>query len=154
MAVRSQRGQLFPAREMAALRDAMDRVFEANLLRVPWAREGPLTAGLIPLDLYEEGDSLIVKASVPGVRPEDLNVRVCDGAFTLSGEMKQETERNESDYHLRERRYGRFERTLALPSAVQADQAEAELENGLLTLRLPKAPGGAKLRQIKVKVKG
>lgn len=83
-----------------------------------------------------------------------MSLRVRDDLLTIAGEMKQETERNESDYHLRERRYGRFERTLALPSAVQADKAEAELENGLLTLRLPKAPGGAKLRQIKVKVKG
>lgn len=107
-----------PFREMAALRDAIDRFFEANLPQSPWAREGPLTAGFVPLDLYEEGDNLIVKASVPGVRPEDLNVRVRDDALTISGELKQETERKESDYHLRERRYGRFERTVALPSAV------------------------------------
>jgi HSP20 family protein len=138
-----------PFREMAALRDAMDR-----FLGLPWAREWPLAAGSIPLDMYEEGDNLIVKASVPGVRPDDLNVQVRDDLLTISGEVKQETERKESDYHLRERRYGRFERTVALPSAVQVDKAEAEFENGLLTLRLPKAPGGTKLRRIKVKVKG
>ena len=81
-----------------------------------------------------------------------MNVEIQDNRLTISGETKQEMERKEENYHLREHRYGRFERTVALPCAVRADKAEAIFENGVLTLTMPMAEETrSKRMQIKVK---
>ncbi|MBI3943039.1 MAG: Hsp20/alpha crystallin family protein [Chloroflexi bacterium] len=126
-----------PFREMISLRDAIDRLFEESFIRpLGWMATGD--GRFVPLDIYEEGNNLIVKASLPGMKPEDLNVQVENQVLTISGEIQEEKERKEQQYHLREHRYGRFERTVRLPSPVVVDKAEAVFEDGVLTLRLPK----------------
>jgi len=141
-----------PFREMVSLREAIDRLFEESFVRPRgWLTIERAGVGTVPLDIYEEGDNLIVKASVPGIKPEDLNVQVQDNLLTISGETRQEEERKEEHYHLREHRYGRFERSVTLPYPVVADKAEAIFENGVLKLTLPKAEE-ARRKQIPVKV--
>jgi HSP20 family protein len=135
--------------DLATLRGTIDRLFDEDFMRPMWPS---FEMGQVPLDIYEEGSNVVVKASLAGVRPEELNVQVRDDVLTISGEMKEEGERKEETYHLREHRYGRFERSATLPYPVLSDQAEAVFENGMLTLTLPKAAevGG---KRIEVKVK-
>ena len=92
----------------------------------------------IPIDVAKEGDDIVVRASVPGLKPEDISVTLEDGLLTIEGETKSESEVNESDYLLRERRVGRFRRSLRLPDAADADKAQPSYENGVLTIAVPK----------------
>ncbi|HEX9076693.1 MAG TPA: Hsp20/alpha crystallin family protein [Anaerolineae bacterium] len=139
-----------PARDMAALRNEMDCVFADSVLGPPplWNLSGEE----VHLDVYEEGNNLVVNASVPAVKPEELNVQIENDILTISGETKRDEEHKEQDYYLRERRYGRFSRSLELPRAVNAEQADAVFANGVLTLTLPKADE-ARGKQIKIKTK-
>jgi HSP20 family protein len=94
----------------------------------------------------------VVKMWLPGVKPEDIQVSVTNGVLTIRGEVKEEKEEKEKTYHLRERRYGSFSRSVSLPNDVSADKADADFENGVLTLTLPKAEE-AKAKTITVKAK-
>jgi HSP20 family protein len=87
---------------------------------------------------------------VPGIKPEDLDITVTKNTLTIKGEVRQEEEKEEERYHLRERRYGRFARSITLPTSVDADEIEANYENGVLTLRLPKTEE-VKPKRIEVK---
>ena len=92
----------------------------------------------IPLDAVEEGDNLVLRASVPGVKPEDIEVTIEDGVLSIKGETKVESEENQGGYLMRERRSGTFHRSVRLPDSVDADKAESGYENGVLTITLPK----------------
>ncbi len=96
----------------------------------------------IPLDAYEEGDNLVVRASLPGVNPEDIEVTVEDRILTISGSTKVDESQDESQdqdgYLLRERRTGSFSRTVRLPETVDATKGDPHYENGILTITLPK----------------
>lgn len=128
-----------PFGEMLTLRNAMDRLFEDA-----WVHPSRLTGqggqqgGMhVPLDVYEQGDTMIIKASMPGVKPEDVNI-TCEGnTITIEGESRSE-QQDQGQVHHQERRYGRFMRTVTLPTRVNADQANAQFEHGVLTLTLPK----------------
>jgi HSP20 family protein len=143
-----------PSRELVSLHDTIDRMFDESFMRPMWPRFGleAREAGHIPLDIAEEESSVVVKASVPGIKPEELNVQLRDDVLSISGEVKEEKERKEENYHLREHRYGRFERSVTLPCPVLSDKAEAVFENGMLTLTLPKA-AETQSKRISVKVK-
>jgi HSP20 family protein len=91
------------------------------------------------LDVYETDDVLVVKGALPGVRPEEVDISVTDGVLTIKGETKSEEENKDENYHRRELRYGAFSRSVALPTRVDHDKAEAKFENGMLTISLPKA---------------
>jgi len=139
-----------PFREMISLREAMDRLFEESFVRPPLA---PLrTAGTLAVDVRETDDAFIINASVPGLKPEDLNINVVGDTVTISGEIKEETKEEEANYIYRERRFGSFTRTVTLPTSLNPDKAEAVIENGVLTLTIPKAEA-AKPKAIKVKTK-
>jgi HSP20 family protein len=125
--------------ESGSLKNAMGRLIEGSLilpqaLLALWAG-----TGVVPLDVYEEGDNLVIKASLPGIKPEDLNIEVCGNILTISGESRLETERKEENYFLSERHYGQFSRSVTLPYEVKVDEVNAEFEDGILTLTLPKA---------------
>ena len=92
----------------------------------------------IPLDAVEEGDNLVLRASVPGVKPEDIEVTIEDGVLSIKTESKEETEGKEGGYLMRERRSGSFHRSVRLPESVDPDKAESGYENGVLTITLPK----------------
>jgi HSP20 family protein len=127
-----------PFRDMLSLREAMDRMWEEGLLRAP----GPLSAwteGALALDMYETDDSVVVKATVPGVKPEDIDVSVTGDTLTIKAESKQEQEIKRENYLRRERRYGSMCRSVTLPGGLVSDKAEADYTNGVLTLTIPKA---------------
>ena len=90
------------------------------------------------MDAYEEGDNLVVRASLPGVNPEDIDVTVEDRVLTISGSTKVDEERDENGYLLRERRTGSFYRTVRLPETVDANIGQPHYEHGILTITLPK----------------
>lgn len=140
-----------PFREMMSLRDAMDRLFEDSFVRAPrlWPRLGEWE---LPVDMYQTGDDVVVKAAIPGLKPEEVDISISDDTLTIKGEHKEEQEVKEENYFYKERRYGTFTRSLLIPVKVKSDKAEAVFENGVLTLTLPKAEE-VKPRQIKVKAK-
>jgi len=137
-----------PTRELATLRDMINRVFEET-----WSRVGRLPTAVElfgpPVDLSETDTEIIVKAAVPGLKPEDLEVSVEDSLLTIRGETKEEKKEESARHYYREIRYGRFERSVRLPAAVDESRAEARLEHGILTIRLPKAQPSAR-RTIKI----
>jgi HSP20 family protein len=123
-----------------SLRDAMDRLFEDAFITPRWF--APLRESLtesLALDVIENDNDIVVKASIPGFKPEDIDVSVADDTLTIKGETKVEKKEGKENYILQERRYGTVHRTLRLPTLVQADKAKAEFEHGVLTLTLPKA---------------
>lgn len=127
-----------PFRDMVTLRDAMDRLFAESFVRPGSAfpmfgMEGPA------VDMYQNKDEIVVKAAIPGIKPEDIDISVAGDLLTIKGETKEEEKIEEGSYIRKERRYGQFVRELNLPTQVNADKAKAEFEHGVLTLRLPKA---------------
>lgn len=125
-----------PARDMMTLREAMDQLFNEAFTR-PYGRDGG--SQMPAIDLYQDSDRVVVKAALPGLKQDDVKVTVTGDVLTLRGEYRQEQEQKEKTYHIREQSYGSFERAIRLPSEVQADKANAEFENGILTITLPKA---------------
>ncbi len=91
------------------------------------------------VDVAEQDDMYLVKASVPGINPDDIEVTVTDSVLTIKGETVAEQEVNEGAYHLRERRHGQFSRSITLPAQVNTDAIEATCQNGVLTLHIPKS---------------
>ncbi len=125
-----------PARDIVSLREAMDRLFDDAFTR-PFGMTAGLQAPAV--DLYQTDKEVVVRASLPGLKAEDVQISVTGDLLTLRGEFKEKEEKKEKAYHLREQRYGSFERTIGLPTQVLADKAKAEFEDGVLTVTLPKA---------------
>ncbi|MBI3733716.1 MAG: Hsp20/alpha crystallin family protein [Chloroflexi bacterium] len=142
-----------PFNDVVLLRDPMDRLFEQSFIQPRFFLSGRKVAtGRLPLDVTENADELVVKASVPGIKPEDIEITVVGDTLTIKGETKAENKQEKENYLLQERRWGSFQRTFTLPMLVQADKARAEFEHGVLTLTLPKADE-IKPKQIKVALK-
>jgi len=139
-----------PYRDLVTLREAMDRLFAESFVRpgsaFPTTFEGPA------VDMYQTKDEIVVQATIPGVKPEDIDISVTGEILTIKGEFKQEEKIEEGSYVRQERRFGQFCREISLPTQVSADKAKAEFEHGVLTLRLPKAEA-VKPKSITVKAK-
>ena len=144
-----------PTREMMSLRDAMDRLFDDAFTR-PFSsgRNGGSTwsASSPAIDLYQTDDEVVVRAALPGFKPDEVQINVTGDVLTLRGETRQEEEQKDKAWHIREHRWGSFERSVALPVGVVSDKANAEFENGILTITLPKSEE-VKPRMISVKAK-
>ncbi|MEN4012777.1 MAG: Hsp20/alpha crystallin family protein [Chloroflexota bacterium] len=125
-----------PFREMASLQSMMDQVFDNVLTRQAEAWRGH---EWMALDMYQTDDNLIVKAVLPGIKPEDINVSITNQVLTIRGEVKEEKVNENATYHIRERRSGMLTRSVQLPVTVVSDKARAEFEHGILTLVVPKA---------------
>ena len=141
-----------PFRDLVSLREAMDRLFEESVVRPGGAALAPRVVGTLAVDVYETDEDVVVKASVPGVDPEELDISITGDTLTIKGETRAEEEVEEENYVYRERRYGAFSRSMTIPTSVEASEADAEFEDGVLTLRLPKAEE-VKPKTIKVKTK-
>ena len=139
-----------PLEELTSLQNEMRRMFERNPVRPWWPPEGMNLD--MAMDVYEKQDNTIVKIALPGVKPEDVQVSVLGNALTITGEVKGEDDVEEKNYIRRERRYGKFSRTVSLPGQLPADKIQAEYENGVLILTIPKAEE-AKSKRIQVKAK-
>lgn len=137
-----------PMREVITLREAMDHLFDDAFTRPV----GMARSSVPAVDMYQTDDAVIVKAALPGFKPDDVQISVTNEVLTLRGEFKEENERRDAVYHVRERRHSSFERSLSLPASVQIDKAKADFENGVLTISLPKAEE-VKPRTITIKAK-
>ena len=139
---------LDPLRELEQLQRRMDRLFQNafGLERSPWQ------VGVYPLvNISEDRDHLYVRAELPGVKAENLEITIQDNSLILRGERKIPTEEKQVNYHRREREAGFFRRVVALPARIQADKVEATCKDGILTIKLAK-PEEVKPRKIQVKV--
>lgn len=142
---------LAPIRDMLSLREAMDRLFDESFVR-PFGSPAFTSGYGVALDVQTEKDEYVVRANVPGLRPEDLHVEIVDNTVTIRGEIKEESKTEQDNFLLQERRYGQFSRGLTLPTSLDHSKAEATIENGVLTLRIPKAEE-ARPKMITVKAK-
>ena len=130
-----------PARDMLTLREAMDRLFDDAFTR-PFSvmrGEGSSNWAAMPIDMYQTDHEVVVKAALPGIQADEVQINVADDILTIKGEMKQAEEKKDKAWHIREQRWGAFERSVMLPTNVKADQARADFENGILTITLPKS---------------
>ena len=138
--------------QFLSLRDAMDRLFDESFLRPFGDSSGWPIVGAPAVDVAETNDALVVTATVPGAKPEDIKVTLIGDVLQIAGEVKDESEQDEATYHVRERRFGSFSRQIALPVPVMSDKVQAEFEHGVLKLTMPKAEE-AKPKSIKLTVK-
>jgi len=138
--------------QFLSLRDAMDRLFDESFLRPFGDGSGWPMVGAPDVDVAETNEALVVTATVPGAKPEDIKVTLIGDVLQIAGEIKDESEQNEANYHVRERRFGSFSRQIALPVPVMSDKVQAEFEHGVLKLTMPKAEE-AKPKSIKLTVK-
>jgi HSP20 family protein len=104
-----------------------------------------------PVDIYENGENLVLKVELPGINPDDVEIRVEDNTLYLKGERKFEKEVKEQNYHRVERSYGTFTRTFSLPNSIDSDKVAANYKDGVLTLTMPKKEE-AKPKTIKINV--
>ncbi len=151
--IRRQNSDLWnwsPVEQLSTLREEINRLFDSPFGEL--TRRMELFNGWAPaLDLFEDKDNLVVKAELPGLKREEIDISVHDGTLTISGERKYEQNAKDSEPYRAERFFGRFHRTLALPKPVQTDKAKANYKDGILTVTLPKTEE-AKPKQIQVNV--
>jgi HSP20 family protein len=126
-----------PVHDFLSLQDAMDKLFD-EMITQPGGIS-PLEQIVPALDMYQTANEIVIKASLPGLNAEDMDISIAGDVLTIKGELLKETEDSKATYHIRERRWGSFTRSINLPAPVVADKAKAEFENGVLKLTLPKA---------------
>jgi HSP20 family protein len=141
-----------PFREISTLQERMNRLFSEVARRSPVAEEEMVQGAWIPpVDIFETGDSIVIKAELPGISKEDITLEVKENTLTIKGEKKFEKDVKEESYHRVERSYGAFQRAFSLPGTVQQDKVKAKFRDGILEITIPKAEE-AKPKQIKVDV--
>lgn len=133
------------------LRGELDRLFEHPLSELARGTSQLLSTWNPAIDLYEDADNVIVKAELPGMKKEDIEVSLHDGTLSISGERKNESEHKDAQAYRSERFVGVFHRSITLPGAIKGDAVNAQYKDGILTVTLPKAEE-AKRKQIEVKV--
>lgn len=139
-----------PFNQAMSLRDAMDRLLQDSIVRPLWGRRG-MDVEALALDVRETENEYSVEASLPGVRPEDIEIQVTGDTLTIRAQTRQEREQKQGENMLmRERRVGSYYRTLTLPTPIDAEHVQAQFENGILRLTLPKAQQ-ARPRRIEVR---
>ena len=140
-----------PFSGLAAAQSQFDRFLRDAFSPAVAGGEASTRTWAPPVDIYENGDSLVLKAELPGVNPDDVEIRVEDNTLYLKGERKFENEVKEQNYHRVERSYGTFTRTFSLPNSIDADKVGAGYKDGILTLTMPKKEE-AKPKTIKINV--
>jgi HSP20 family protein len=141
-----------PFRDLVSLREAMNQLFEDSIVRPPSDALPARSTGSLAIDMYETDEAVVVKSAIPGVDPGDIDISIQGDTLTIKAETKVEEKVEEENYFCREHYYGAFSRSLTIPVAIEADAAEAEFDDGILTLTLPKAEE-LKPKAIKVKAK-
>ncbi|MGB9432880.1 MAG: Hsp20/alpha crystallin family protein [Candidatus Acidiferrum sp.] len=141
--------QFVPFRGVSTLQDQINRLFSETFDRS--SDEANLTPWAPAVDIYETEQNLVVKADLPDIKPEELDIRVENNILTICGERKFEKKVNENNYLRVERSYGSFSRSFSLASTVNTEAIQADYKNGVLTLSIPKREE-AKSKQIKVHV--
>jgi HSP20 family protein len=146
----------FPMKELEEMRRNMGRLFEEYYepslgCRQWWPK--PSEAGVVvpKIDMYDRKDEVVVKAELPSVEKNDIDLTITKDSITIKGEIKREEEVKEGNYYAAERSYGSFKRMIALPVEVESDKAKAAFKNGILEIVLPKKEE-AKPKEIKIEV--
>jgi HSP20 family protein len=140
------------------LRSEMDRLFDSFIGGLPtfpsmFGPSGSRVFGLTPsLDVKETDKDIVVEAELPGLEDKDISLTMQNGMLTITGEKRLDHDEQREDYHIMERRYGSFQRSLQVPDTVDEDKVDARFENGVLTITLPKRPEAAK-EQRKIETK-
>ncbi len=143
---------LQPFRSLGHLRREMDRMWDDVFEGMPARRRLTEEEAWFPaLDMSETKDSLIVKAELPGIDPKDVNLTLQDHILTIRGERKAEKEEKNENFHLKERTYGSFFRSVELPYPVKDGEVKASFKNGVLTITMPKSEE-AKEKKIEIKL--
>lgn len=137
--------------EFERMRREMDRLWDSFFEGKPRRRGEERVEWLPSLDVSETKNEIVVKAEIPGIDPKDIDISLADGVLTIKGEKKQEKEEKDENYHLIERSYGSFTRSVQLPKEVKSDKISASYKNGLLRVTLPKSEE-TKKKEIKIKV--
>ena len=141
-----------PRRDLVSIRDEVNHLFDNFFTGWPEPRKGLLEGEWAPsIDVTETNGDITVTAELPGVKQEEVDIAIADDVLTLKGEKKEEKEVKEKNYHRIERSYGRFQRSVGLPTGVQADKAKATYKDGILRITVPKVEE-AKPKQIKIDV--
>ncbi len=139
-----------PFSELMSLRQAMDRLLEGSFVTPSRAFGGfDIT---VPVDMYQTENEVVVKTALPGIKPADVEVTITGDTLIIKGENKVEEKVKREDYIYQEHRYGTFRRTVTLPGGLETNKAEANFENGILSLTIPKSEQ-VKPRSIKIKAK-
>jgi len=141
-----------PVRELTSLQNEMNRLFNTFFDPPATAGNGSTLRRWIPaMDLVETDEHFVLKADLPGLSEEDVNIEVEDNVLTISGERKAEQEEKKEGYFRVERAYGSFRRSLTLPEGVDSDAVQASFDRGVLEVRIPK-PEERKPRRVSIKV--
>ncbi len=135
-----------PFRELKRMDEIMNRLRRGHFVD----RFGEVEKWAVPLDVVEEDDKIIVRATLPGVNPDDIDVTLENEVLTINAETKAVTEERKESYLVRERRSGKFHRTLRLPDTVDSDKVDTKYENGILEITFPKAEA-KKVRRLSIK---
>jgi len=143
--------ELAPFRDFERMRRDMDRFWDSFLEGGQRRKTDDSGEWFPSLDVAETKNDLVVKAEVPGMDAKNIGISISDGVLTIKGEKKEEREEKEADYHLVERSYGAFTRSIRLPAEVHGDKINATYKNGVLKITLPKSEE-AKKKEIKIKV--
>jgi HSP20 family protein len=138
-----------PFRDMVTLRERMNKLFEDMAASRGEEKDLTTSSWAPAVDIYETENEVVLTAEIPGIEEKDVEIKVEDNTLTLRGERKFEKETKEENYHRIERAYGSFFRSFTLPNYVDQDRIEAEHENGILKIRMPKR---AELKPRKVKI--
>lgn len=145
-----------PIKELEVMRRDMERLFEEffepSARRRRWWPTPSETGAIVPnINVYDRKNEVVIKAELPGVEKDNIDLTITKDSITLKGESKKDEEVKEEDYYSREINYGSFVRTIALPSEVESEKAKATFKNGVLEVVLPKKEE-AKPKEIKVQV--
>lgn len=128
-----------PFKDMVSLRDEIDKLFNDFFKRSPEERIEPHGIWYPALDIEESKDNIKVTAELPGMKKEDIRLTISDGQLMIQGERKFEKEEKDKTYHRIERSYGKFRRTISLPTEVEEDKVKATYEQGILKVTIPKS---------------
>ena len=141
-----------PMPDVVTLREAMDRLFEDSFIRPNTWTGLPAGQIAVPVDLWETADAYHLRADLPGLAAEDIDINVTADTVSISGELKGQTDVSGEGYLRQERRYGKFQRAFTLPTQLESNKIEATFDNGVLTLVMPKAEA-VRPKQIKINAK-
>lgn len=139
-----------PFRDLVTLRERMNRLFEDAVSTARSEEKDMISSNWAPaVDIYEDENQLVLTAEIPGISEKDVEIKVEDNTLSIHGERKLEKETKEENYHRIERAYGSFFRSFTLPNHIDQDKIQAEHENGVLKITMPKKP---ELQPRKVKI--
>jgi len=141
-----------PMPDAVSLREAMDRLFEDSIIRPTTHSRLPAGQIGVPVDLWETADAYFLRADLPGITADDIDINVTADTVSISGEMKGQQDVSNEGWLRQERRHGKFVRAFTLPTQLEANKVEATFENGVLHLVLPKAEA-VRPKQIKITAK-